>query len=507
MNLNNLKRIIFSVILGNLFLAGLLFFLNGTPTTVYADAGDLFVTLGGGGNCAQAAPCDLQTALGLANNRYTIYIAEGTYTGAGGAVITVTHSITLAGGWDGSAATPPVRDPEAHPAIIDGEGTRRGIFINAAITPTIDGFIITRGNATDLGGGLTSGADAGGGLYSSGASPIIQNSIITNNVGSTLAGVRSFGGGIAINGDGTTVVIRHNQIFSNTAGIGIAQGDGGGLFVNGSGEVSNNTFRDNRACPDCVGNGGGMYLGWTNSDILIAENLFDNNEAGDGGGLAIVWSTAQVNENTFTENTALFGAGVYAYYDGGSNLNANMIISNTGTGPGNGLYLRITVTATPMRLVNNIIADNQGGAGGVYASSDWHSATISLTHNTIANNGTGVIIGTNMTATLTNNIIAGHTTGIMTSTAEGHVFADHTLFWDNTDDGIPGTNTVDGDPDFVNPDGGDYHIASGSAAIDTGIDAGITTDIDGNARPIKSGFDIGADEAMWMIYLPLVLKN
>ncbi|MGD9048640.1 MAG: choice-of-anchor Q domain-containing protein, partial [Anaerolineae bacterium] len=55
-------------------------------------------------------------------------------------------------------------------------------------------------------------------------------------------------------------------------------------------------------------------------------------------------------------------------------------------------------------------------------------------------------------------------------------------------------NDVEGDPAFVDPDNGDYHIGPSSAAIDTGVNAGVTTDIDGEGRPSGAGYDIGADE-------------
>ena len=64
-----------------------------------------------------------------------------------------------------------------------------------------------------------------------------------------------------------------------------------------------------------------------------------------------------------------------------------------------------------------------------------------------------------------------------------------------------------GVPAFVDPDGGDYHIGPGSAAIDRGVDAGVTTDIDGDPLPIGPAPDIGADEAWRWAFLPLVVRS
>jgi len=38
-----------------------------------------------------------------------------------------------------------------------------------------------------------------------------------------------------------------------------------------------------------------------------------------------------------------------------------------------------------------------------------------------------------------------------------------------------GTVNIRGDPAFADPDAGDYHIGPGSAAVDSGITAGVTT--------------------------------
>jgi len=92
------------------------------------------------------------------------------------------------------------------------------------------------------------------------------------------------------------------------------------------------------------------------------------------------------------------------------------------------------------------------------------------------------------------------------------------LFHDSTSGNIGGTGSITSaneitgsDPLFVDPAGGNYHIRPSSPAIDTGAALPwLTTDIDGDARPlpVDGNYDIGADEAIWrQIYLPLVLRG
>ncbi|NIM93050.1 MAG: hypothetical protein GTO18_04985 [Anaerolineales bacterium] len=50
------------------------------------------------------------------------------------------------------------------------------------------------------------------------------------------------------------------------------------------------------------------------------------------------------------------------------------------------------------------------------------------------------------------------------------------------------------DPLFVDYASGDYRLQSGSHAVDTGVDIGVTLDFDGNTRPQGAGFDMGAFE-------------
>jgi len=58
-----------------------------------------------------------------------------------------------------------------------------------------------------------------------------------------------------------------------------------------------------------------------------------------------------------------------------------------------------------------------------------------------------------------------------------------------------GTNQIGADPKFVNTSSYDFHLQSGSPAIDSGITlAAVTTDIDGIARPQGTALDLGARE-------------
>ncbi len=142
----------------------------------------------------------------------------------------------------------------------------------------------------------------------------------------------------------------------------------------------------------------------------------------------------------------------------------------------------------------------------------WFS-TVYLRHNTIARNiggdGSGVHItsfeweGTvyPSTVTLTNTILVSHSVGI--SVTVGNTVTVNGILWDS---GTPITvsqsitaivmvqNQHTGDPAFVDPDAGDYHISPGSAAVDAGVNAGVTDDIDGQPWPSGLGYDIGADE-------------
>ena len=78
-----------------------------------------------------------------------------------------------------------------------------------------------------------------------------------------------------------------------------------------------------------------------------------------------------------------------------------------------------------------------------------------------------------------------------------------------------GVGNLNADPRFVQPIAasisptttGNYRLLAGSSAIDSGIAAGITSDLDGQPRPMGQGYDMGAYEARPPLYLPLILRH
>ena len=97
---------------------------------------------------------------------------------------------------------------------------------------------------------------------------------------------------------------------------------------------------------------------------------------------------------------------------------------------------------------------------------------------------------------------------------EGDVAEDFNLYHNvgSRVDGVVtgGAHSLTGDPLFIAPGAGDYHLGKGSAAIDAGTDMGVTHDLDRVARPQGANVDIGAYEAMvtseYRTYLPLTQK-
>jgi parallel beta-helix repeat protein len=470
-------------LLGGLTLTLALALLMNRATPVRANPGVHYVAPGGA--CNEAIPCygSVQAAVDAAVPGDEIRVAAGTYadvsvrprndvttTGVVTQVVYISKTVSIRGGytpsdWDAF-------DPKANPTTLDSQRQGRVLYITGNISPTIEGLRITGGSAAGL-GGAPDGGDAGGGGY-----------VLT-----------------------ATVAITDNQVFSNTAIYG------GGLFVQSSTiTLSGNIVSSNV--------GDRLFLLW--SDVMLSDNTASSNtgkgvqlsvsdatlrgnivSSNTGSGLHLAGSDATLDGNTIFSNTsqglALTGSTV--------TLTGNTLLSNTGGGLE--LYL------SDATLTNDVLADNQTDGHGtglrIIASS------LRLIHTTIARNhggdGSGIYVsdwsGTYSSVVLTNTILVSHTVGI--TVAGGNTVTVDAVLWHRTPVTVSHSitavvtvqNQYTGDPAFA-PDG--YHITPASAAVDAGVDAGVTSDIDGNPRPYSLSPDLGADEII-AAFLPLALRN
>jgi predicted outer membrane repeat protein len=505
-----------------------------------------------GADCGAMVPCYAhpQDAVDAAEYGDVIKLAASPYTGVSARgdvtqVLYISKSLTIQGGYTITNWSDP--DPSANPTLLDAQGQGRGVYITGDISATIEGLRITGGNATGLGGGPLR-IDAGGGAYIQAVTVTIRDGQVLHNSAArggglylshsvaTLDGNTFFSNSAEGNGGGlymnrSVATLSANTLISNTAG-----GDGGALCLNSSdATLSGDTLFSNTA----TGYGGAMHL-WS-SDATLNNSALITNTAYCGGGMYLRQSAATLSGSTIDSNTAVFrGAGLYVHVNSqatlsGSSLGSNTanygggmyVYESTATLSGNTIVSNVATEGSGMvlyqsdaTLTNNLVADNQssGAGGGLYSK----GSSSRLIHNTIARNGSGIYATSGVdhsTVALTNTILVSHTVGI-TVTAGNTATLDATVWgtgdWANiTDWGgagrcMTGTRNTWGDPSFVVPEAGDYHIGSESPAIDAGLDAGVTIDFDGDPRPVGVGFDIGADEYFVIadqVYLPVTLRS
>jgi uncharacterized repeat protein (TIGR01451 family) len=389
------------------------------------------------------------------------------------------------------------------------------VFSNAGFLG--GGLYMSQGAVVLRGSRVTANtADHGGGAYVLGSDAIVNSSVFSGNTA-----IDGSGGGLYL--DTSAASLQGSTWVSNTASA-----NGGGLYLTGSSPVSlgGNTIRSNRAT-----NGGGMY-GYL-SAVSLTENDLQGNLADAGGGVYLESSTAVLEDNRIIANAAEtdHGGGVYVRASDGAVLRGNVISSNTAEREGGGVYLVDTSAAelsqnlvlsnigqvgggglsllvSDAAFTNSVVADNQAPVGGgLYLQ----GSSSRLWHTTFARNAgsNGVYVrkysdegpAVYSSLALTNTIVATHAVGVeVEADGDNAATLNGTLWWDNGQNFSPpntyivATGNYTGAPAFEDPDAGDYHIRSGSAAIDRGVQAGVGVDLDDEPRPVGAGPDLGADE-------------
>ena len=299
----------------------------GSPATAAVTAASHYVKPGSSGSCVNwDNACDLQTALGAATSGSEIWVASGVYT-PGNTIsdtFVLTDGVAIYGGFVGTETVRAERDWEINLTVLSGDiddndtdsdaddviitathqvgDNSYHVVSSAGVTTTavLDGFTITAGQADGSGSTL----NTGGGMYSDGGSPTLNNIIFSGNFA-------QYGGGGIYNEDGNPILT--NISFSGNASESYA----GGLYNDdGSMALTDVTFSGNSA----VNYGGGVYNdggSMTLTDVTLSDNSTGSYAGGvynDGGSMALTDVTISGN------STVDYGGGVYS--DGG-----NMILT------------------------------------------------------------------------------------------------------------------------------------------------------------------------------------
>ncbi|HLF25895.1 MAG TPA: choice-of-anchor Q domain-containing protein [Anaerolineae bacterium] len=469
-------------------------------------------------------------------NRSIVGSGGALFTGGGlllsGSVITGSQSFDSGGGlFAGGQLT------LTNALVIQNTSTGgSGAGVRAAGPATISGTQFISNTAFNPGGGLrttlavtltnstfisnTSG-ESGGGLRTDAAATISGGSFVANTAdegggalvgGATVVTGTLFSRNLALfRGGGLDVItatVRGATFDQNRT----LNGNGGGLFVSNILSLTSSLFTSNGVVTgsqaSATGSGGGLF---SDGVMTSTGNTFIGNFAHRLGGGADTDDLTSTGDRFRGNVTGPQGSGGGLFVSGVFDLDAGVFFTNTANTAG-GLGVNSTASGS---VVNSLFARNtvtftDGGAAMRLLSGN----SLTVTHNTIVGTSqpsrAAIHIQNNGgTISLFANILTQHAQGIKnfgnTTPTENYnlFFAIPTLLIGPFNSG---GQSFTADPRFANLAADDYHLADGSPAIDATISFGVSTDFEGQPRPMGGDSDIGFDEALLRVFLPLILR-
>ncbi|MFD2574622.1 beta strand repeat-containing protein, partial [Spirosoma soli] len=285
----------------------------------------------------------------------------------------------------------------------------------------LDGFVITKGNATNtpVTGTFES---SGGGFFNTNANPTIRNCFFIDNFGSDAGGIYT---------DDSSPTIINCRFESNTAASGGAiftrdtgtititgclfekHNEGGAiyssLFSTARVVVSNSTFRQN------TGYSGGAFRSGDRTALELTDCLLENNTSSNNGGGAIYSQSEgslKLTRCQFVNNRAQEDGGA-VYFQGDVNLEVTgcRFTGNSAVEEGGA----ISFTGSSLTLTNSLFENNRGeggdGGGAVFVNGDLGTiVNTSFVSNTATNGGAVFFYGTNhqvANGSFVNNVATG----------------------------------------------------------------------------------------------------
>lgn len=331
-----------------------------------------------------------------------------------------------------------------------------GICCITDASPTIAGNTISGNEAPNgQGGGIFSYSlititnnkvmdNLGIGIFCQASAPIITNNLIKGNQGHGIA-CRFASPEITHN----VIQGNHGEIFEH--GGGICCLEGAAPFI------SNNIIEDNSAKKS----GGGIAC-FKDCSPLILNNAILNNSSNNSGG------------------------GVYCYDNSSPTFINNIFSGNSSLSFGGGLFCE--VKCSPV-LTNNTLTGNMAVSGGAFSSNGQCKPV--FTNSIFWDNSAGS--GPEMYLIYDTQLSMAHS-DVKGGKASIHVGFACTLNW--------GAGMIDGDPCFVDPLNGDFHLTYPSPCRDSGDNSVVTQmeDFENDPRIANGAVDMGADEFHTHLY-------
>lgn len=377
-----------------------------------------------GGQVKCVGPGDsIQDAIAGATTGDIIQVAGGTYNGSMRIEGTL---LTLVGGHSADFSS---WDPEANPTIVNAAGSSSVVYMVGSSGTRLQGFVLRGGS------GQGEFRRDGGGVQALSGDYVISGNVIENND----VGDEGRGGGIYLAGTGEIVgnVIRNNRAHR---GAGIEAGTGEGRIT-----VAKNIIEGNTGTGD---HAGGMFI--NGPDLVIAENLFQNNQIGVGldygwgGGMIVsgLGTTARSFKNVFKNNHCpLRGANMFID-DEAHAISENDLIYGTDCTKDGGEGVLVdgaTDTGSVLEMINATIANNcpsNADHAAIYVET---YSTFSMKNSIVYGNGRDTFVDETSTLTITNSLLEAS---------------------------FPGSGNMTGDPLFANAAAGDFHPRSASGRFD-----------------------------------------
>jgi predicted outer membrane repeat protein len=307
-----------------------------------------YVKQGGTGNGASWATAsgELQEMIDASVPGNQVWVARGDYQPESGASFNMKEGVAIYGGFpdNNDSAAMSDRNWKVNVTKLSGNGARV-IQSNNIISGTLDGFIITGGNAAQ-----------GGGIIYENSAAVLKNLLITGNSASQ-------GGGIYARpyqtdplsqnpGANVNVTLENITVKGNNAGQ-----YGGGIYIYGSNNLNLNIINSEISANTAADSGAAIILIYgriTLTNVVLADNTapydavitgispispkflnctITGNAAEYEGGVTAYWYGSDIIfQNCISWNNSSAAGVIYGNFDGYNNIFQNCIVEEGNTG-------------------------------------------------------------------------------------------------------------------------------------------------------------------------------